>query len=167
MRVLLSTRYLLALTGSSLVAALAVGIPTDVIPNPWFTRMTPVRTLDVVLLPIMSVAIGSVLATYALPSSCRSSGGLSAGGGSGVLGAFAVGCPVCNKLVVLALGFSGALTYFEPIQPVLGVGAIALSAVALRARMRAVAGDGGMPVPFDPSDGARVPGSDLPGRGIP
>ena len=161
MRALLSTRYLLALTGSSIVAALAVGIPTDVVPNPWFTRMTPVRTLDVVLLPIMSVAIGSVLATYALPSSCRTSGGLSAGGGSGLLGVFAVGCPVCNKLVVLALGFSGALTYFEPIQPVLGVGAIALSAVALRARLLAVARDSGMPVRLDPSDPSRAPSSDL------
>ncbi len=34
---------------------------------------------------------------------------------------FAIGCPVCNKLVVLALGFSGALAYFEPIQPALAL----------------------------------------------
>ncbi|MFP5368480.1 MAG: hypothetical protein ACLGIS_16910, partial [Actinomycetes bacterium] len=39
---------------------------------------------------------------------------------------FAVGCPVCNKLVLLALGTSGAMQYFEPIQPLLAALSIAL-----------------------------------------
>ena len=34
-----------------------------------------------------------------------------------LLAFLAVGCPLCNKVVVLLLGASGALTYFEPIQP--------------------------------------------------
>ncbi len=49
---------------------------------------------------------------------------------------FAVGCPVCNKLVLLALGTSGAVTWFAPIQPYLAVASVVLMAVALRARLR-------------------------------
>jgi hypothetical protein len=42
---------------------------------------------------------------------------------------------VCNKLVVAMLGVSGALTYFEPVQPLLGAAAIALTLIALRRRL--------------------------------
>ncbi len=129
-------RYLVALVAATALTAVAVGIPTDVLPNPWFTRMTPVRPMDVILWPLISLSVGALLATYALP---RAGGaGLSASAGGGLLGAFAVGCPVCNKLVVLVLGFSGALTYFQPIQPLLGLASIALSLVVLRKRIVAL-----------------------------
>jgi len=49
---------------------------------------------------------------------------------------FAVGCPVCNKLVLIALGSAGAMTWFEPVQPLLQVAAIALLAWALHQRLR-------------------------------
>lgn len=131
-------RYLLALGPAIVVVALAVGIPTDVLPNPWFTRMTPVRPLDVALLPLTSISVGALLATLALPRAQGARGNaVATGAGGGVMSAFAVGCPVCNKLVVLALGFSGALTYFEPIQPMLGIGAVVIALVALRRRARA------------------------------
>ena len=48
---------------------------------------------------------------------------------------FAVGCPVCNKLVALALGAGGALTYFGPTQPVLGLLSVGLLLYALRERL--------------------------------
>ena len=48
---------------------------------------------------------------------------------------FAVGCPVCNKVVLLALGSSGALTWFAPVQPLLAVLSIAGLAWALRVRL--------------------------------
>ncbi len=49
---------------------------------------------------------------------------------------FAVGCPVCNKLVVLALGTGGATSYFEPIQPLLGLASIAVLLAAYVTRRR-------------------------------
>jgi hypothetical protein len=49
-----------------------------------------------------------------------------------------VGCPVCNKLVVLLLGAGGALSYFAPLQPVLGMVSLALLAYALCTRLRAL-----------------------------
>jgi hypothetical protein len=58
------------------------------------------------------------------------------GGIAGLLSFFAVGCPVCNKVVIVALGATGARQWFEPIQPVLAVASIILLAWALRARLR-------------------------------
>ena len=49
---------------------------------------------------------------------------------------FAVGCPVCNKLALLALGYAGAITWFAPVQPFLGILALGLTAVALVVRLR-------------------------------
>lgn len=48
---------------------------------------------------------------------------------------FAVGCPVCNKLVVLALGLGGAMTYFAPVQPFLGLISTGLLLYGLRLRL--------------------------------
>lgn len=137
MWLLASTRYLLALVPATLLVAVAIGIPTDVLPNPWFQRMTSVRALDVVLWPLISLSLGALLASYALPRRSVDRGVGGAGGG-GLLGAFAVGCPICNKLVVMAIGTSGALSYFEPLQPVLGVAAVVIPALALRRRLRSL-----------------------------
>jgi hypothetical protein len=43
---------------------------------------------------------------------------------------------VCNKVVIVALGATGARQWFEPIQPVLAVVSIILLGWALRARLR-------------------------------
>jgi hypothetical protein len=45
--------------------------------------------------------------------------------------------PVCNKLVVLLLGVSGALTVWALLQPVLGLASVALLGWALRTRLAA------------------------------
>jgi len=56
---------------------------------------------------------------------CRAAGTVAARGrgrlgGGGLLSFLAIGCPICNKLVVLALGLGGVLRWFAPIQPLLG-----------------------------------------------
>src|SRR5699024_12082967 len=61
-----------------------------------------------------------------------------------VLGWFAVGCPVCNKIALLALGYTGALTWFAPLQPVLAVAALVLTSIALVWRL---SGQVACPVP--------------------
>src|SRR5699024_3450940 len=58
------------------------------------------------------------------------------GTAAGVLAWFAVGCPVCNKFALIALGYAGALTWFATFQPVLAVAALVLSAAALVWRLR-------------------------------
>ena len=55
--------------------------------------------------------------------------------GGGLLSLFAVGCPVCNKVVVAVLGVSGAMSVWAPIQPLLGVASLVLLGYALRRRL--------------------------------
>ena len=85
----------------------------------------------------LGLAAGLVGATYgarvATPSCERRAGA------GGVLAFLAIGCPVCNKLVVGLLGTAGALTYFEPFQPILGLAGLALLLAALHVRLRAIA----------------------------
>ncbi len=131
-------RYLLTAAAASLLVALLIGIPTDVLPNPWFTRMTPVRTLDLVLWPVTSILTGALLATYLLPAACVRRTPGTAGIASGTLGWLAIGCPICNKLVVGAIGITGALNVFAPLQPVLGLLGVMIAATGLTLRLRLV-----------------------------
>jgi hypothetical protein len=57
------------------------------------------------------------------------------GSAGALLSFFAVGCPVCNKLALVALGYSGAIQYFAPIQPYLALAGIALLMYSLRMRL--------------------------------
>lgn len=115
---------------------LAVGIPTDVVSNPWFTRMTPVRVQDYIFLALTVVLSMALAASYALPHlrTCATQQGKAASGG--ILSVLAVGCPVCNKVVLLLLGTSGAFTYFEPVQPLIGGLSLILLGVAVYMRWK-------------------------------
>ncbi len=141
MAALRTKRYVIAFAVATLLSGLATGIAADLVPNPWFSRMTPIGAFDVVLWVALSVALGALLATYALPTCSRKRAGLTGGAGGGLLTWFAIGCPVCNKLVFLALGASGALTYFAPLQPVIGVAALLLTLFILRLRVEALGED--------------------------
>ena len=136
------------------VAAVAVflliGLPTDVVPNPLFGRPVDVTWWAPWVLVATAVLSGLVTATYVRapgtgafrgPADATAPGEVvdrpgRLAGIAGLLGFFAVGCPVCNKLVVVALGTSGALQWFAPIQPVLAVASVAVLAVVLRVRLR-------------------------------
>lgn len=55
-----------------------------------------------------------------------------------MLSFFSVGCPVCNKVVVLLLGLGGAMTIFNPLRPFLGLASIVLLGITLFLRVRVV-----------------------------
>jgi hypothetical protein len=114
---------------------LIVGVMTAVLPSPYFHRKLGVDGWNIASLVIPALLFGPLAATYLVPwpRSCRVGGRTGAGG---LLSFFAAGCPVCNKLVVLAIGTTGAVDYFRPLQPWLGALSIVLLAVALRARWR-------------------------------
>jgi hypothetical protein len=151
---MVSIRTILKAVVAGCAAALAtlalIGITTDVIANPWFGRKVPVRTFDWVVLIAISCLTGALVVTYFLGQSSMVA--TRAGVGSGVIGWFAVSCPLCNKVVLVLLGTSGATSLFEPIQPYLGGLAIALACGALAARIRMLL-RGTCPVPT-PSIGA-------------
>lgn len=114
----------------------AAGVPTDLIDTPFFVRMTPPEWWNYPFWVAGAVLVGLLAATYVAPPGWDPGPG-SQGKllGGGLLSVFAVGCPVCNKLVVLALGMSGAFTYFAPIQPLLGLLSVGLLGYALRVRL--------------------------------
>ena len=128
---------------AAIAIALILGVPTSIVENPWFTRMTPVEPEQSVFWILSSVLGGALLGTYLSPALRGDSVGPLAG--SGLLGIFAIGCPTCNALVVSALGTSGALSLFAPVQPLLGAAAVAVAGWALWIRVRSIRS--GCPIP--------------------
>lgn len=114
-----------------------IGLPTAIYKNPFFVRMTPVRSQDYVIWVLSSVLIGLIAGSYFADRSKSGDGRLVSGG---VLSVLAVGCPICNKPVILLLGTSGALTFFAPLQLYIGIASILLLGWTLLHRARALAG---------------------------
>ena len=131
-----SLRRWLSAAAAALGFGLLVAIPTDLIDTPVFGREIPPTWWAAPSLVVSSVLGGLLVATYVAAPAQPDVASTRRGGWVGsLLTYFAVGCPVCNKLVLLALGSAGAVAWFEPIQPVLQVVAVLLLAWALRRRL--------------------------------
>lgn len=111
---------------TAVVAALAVGLALSVvtvlIPNPVFGRDIAPVVWNYPVWLVTAALSGLLIATYVRPNSVSPTETRteksSFWGTVGAFGSwFAIGCPVCNKLALLALGYSGAITYFGPLQP--------------------------------------------------
>lgn len=113
-----------------------IGVPSDIIDTPIFGRPVELRTIDYVIWLISSALIGLTFAIR-LPASEREAEEQNdvrtAWGGFASF--LAVGCPVCNQFVVAAIGTSGALNWWAPVQPVFGALAIGVVLWALRTRL--------------------------------
>lgn len=132
-------QYWLLVVPSTVAAGVVQGIPTAIIPNPLFIRMIPAGPLNYAFWVVTSVLLGLIVATYLTKRNAPVMDEKKIAGG-GVLSVLAVGCPICNKLIVLALGVSGALTYFAPLQPLIGLASVALLVYALRLRLQQQSG---------------------------
>lgn len=133
-------KQVIAAVAAGTAVTLVIGVATVLIPNPLFARdIAPVWWNYPVWL-VTSALAGILLATYVRPTEVETPGDERRSGPMGMVGGFlawfAVGCPVCNKIALLALGYSGAITWFAPVQPFLAVGALALTAVAVVRRLR-------------------------------
>ena len=128
-------RWVTAVTAAVLFA-LVVAIPTDLLDTPAFGREIPPTAWAWPSLLISSALGGLLLATYVGPAPLPDEAAPRRGGWlGGALTFLAVGCPVCNKVVLLALGSAGAIQWFEPVQPLLQVVAVGLLVWALRRRL--------------------------------
>lgn len=152
-------RRWLAATAIAVVIMLVIGVPTVLVPTPWFGREIEVTWWSWPVLLATAALSGLLAATYvradaaapAAPAApaptadddagATTSGRLGVAGG--LLAYLAVGCPVCNKVALLALGYTGALQWFAPLQPVLAAVAVVLLGWALRRRL---AGERACPV---------------------
>ncbi len=145
----------------SAVALVAFGLVAAIIPNPVFGRQIPPEPFAIATWILSAPLMGLVGATYtahprpvapavARPLTALDAPGEGNGttlGALGSLGAFlAIGCPVCNKVALLLLGASGAMTVYAPLQPVLGAASLALLAGTIAWRLRLRARGGSCPV---------------------
>ena len=101
----------------------ALGTVAALWENPLFVRMTPAGDLEVVLLGLLSVLLGTYVAIRRPFCSAKTAGV------GGVLGFIGVACPVCNKVLLLLFGGELLLTYFEPVRVyVAAIGVLAVAA---------------------------------------
>ena len=134
-------RWLVALVAAALYVA-AAGLVTDVITNPLAARVVPPTWWSYPVLAVTGALGGLITASYLGSRTHLAVHGRAAGGG--VLSMLAIGCPACNKLVVLAVGTSGALNLWAPLQPIVGIGSVVLLAWALHLRLT---GEASCPLP--------------------
>ena len=121
------------------VAALAIALPSDLIDNRFFGRPVAPRTIDYIILATTAAFIGLILAIR--PTAATGVTEIAEAQDrrtyfSGALTFLAVGCPVCNQAVIALVGASGALAWWAPIQPVVGLAAIAVLIYTLSERLR-------------------------------
>ena len=128
-------RWIVAIS-VGLLTFFVIAIPTAVVQNPVFGREIGVTSWSVTVIVVSSILTGLLTATYVKNEfSDENPRQLKIGGAGALLSYFAVGCPVCNKLALVALGYSGAIQYFAPIQPYLAFAGIALLMYSLRMRL--------------------------------
>ncbi|MCP5029618.1 MAG: hypothetical protein GY929_25380 [Actinomycetia bacterium] len=119
----------------ALVAAVVIGVPADLIDTPIFGRPVPVRGIDYLILAVTAALIGLVFAIRLDGEAEGDEAQQTRTVWGGFVSFLAVGCPVCNQMVVALVGVSGALSWWEPVQPLVGLLAIGLLLAALRQRL--------------------------------
>lgn len=141
---------------AGVATALLVALPTAVIPNPVFGREIAVTWWSYPVVIVTGILGGLLVATYVREPGSPAADGeaepdrpMTLATAGGLVSFFAVGCPVCNKLVLIALGASGAVTWFAPVQPLLALASVALMAWALRLRL---SGAASCDLPATPAD---------------
>lgn len=149
----LADRRLLAWTALwTVVSGLVYGLVTAIIPNPVFGRSVAPEPFAIWTWLVSAPLMGLVLATYTArrPASPivmltaltpveeerveRRSSTLGSLAGFGTF--LAIGCPVCNKVALLLLGASGALSVWAPIQPWVAAASLVMLVVTVIWRLR-------------------------------
>ena len=98
------------------------------------------RWIDYVILAVTSALIGLIFAIRPEPVESNELAAATQRQGTrtiwgGFVSFLAVGCPVCNQAVVALVGVSGALSWWAPVQPFVGLLAVALLLYTLRKRL--------------------------------
>ena len=122
------------------LAAVVIAVPSDLIDTPIFGRPVETGWIDYAILAVTAPLIGLIFAIRPRPrGTAEAAQARERDGNRALWGGFtsflAVGCPVCNKAVVALLGTSGALAWWAPVQPLVGLAAVGLLLYTLRKRL--------------------------------
>ncbi len=140
----------------TLFVLVSFGVVTAIIPSPIFGRGIAPEPFAIGVWLASAPLMGLVMATYFAPmpvsgpvplEQAARRDGSTMGTLGGVAAFLAIGCPTCNKIALVLLGASGAVSTFGAIQPVLGAVSLALLAGTAVWRMRLRARGGTCPVP--------------------
>ncbi len=133
---------------------LAFGLVAAIIPNPVFGRQVPPEPFAIAVWLVSAPLMGLLGATYSAPAAPTGTAaepvalvlepaaavagrdGTVLGTAAGIGAFLAIGCPICNKVALVLLGTSGAMTVFAPLQPVIGATSLVLLAGTLAWRFR-------------------------------
>ncbi len=115
---------------SALVIFAAFGIITVLLPNGIFIRMSPVYFYDYIFLVLTALLSGAYIGLWYYTKKTQTKCNYAATGGA-VGGFLSFGCAICNKILILLLGVTGVVTYFMPLQPVLGIISLILLSYAV------------------------------------
>ena len=130
-----SKRWIVAVV-TAVATGVLISLPTAIIENPVFGRDVAVTSWSIPVVILTAIISGLIVATYIRnDQSVEEERSIKIGGAGAFLSFLAVGCPVCNKIAVVALGYSGALQYFAPVQPYLALFGVGLLMYALRKRL--------------------------------
>lgn len=126
-------RRVLRAATAAVVTLVVVGVPTDILANPWFGREVPVRWWEY---PVLAATVMLTALWFGIRQRRPDESQTATPAVGVLLTVFAVGCPVCNKLVLVSIGASGALGWWAPLQPVLAVLSLAMLTAAVLYRWR-------------------------------
>jgi hypothetical protein len=145
----------------TVVSGLVFGLVSAIIPNPVFGRSVPPEPFAYWVWLLSAPLMGLVLATYVVPLAPVQSGvpqplvmGDAAvlerrssrlGSVAGLAAFLAIGCPVCNKIALVLLGASGAMSIWAPLQPIVGAASLVLLVITATWRLRVRANGGACP----------------------
>jgi len=137
----LDRRFWVASTLGAVASLVVLGLISAIIPNPLFGRTIPPDGPAIAVWIASAPLMGVLLAiSQSASSSASGAPGRDLSGSGLTIGSIAtfvaIGCPVCNKIVLLTLGTTGALTVFAPIQPFIGIGSLVLLAVTVTWSLR-------------------------------
>lgn len=144
-------RFMAWATVWAALALVAFGVLNAIIPTPFFQRPIEPEPFAIATWLLSAPLIGLIGATYTAPVRAFAGFGKPAvplsslgtrrnGTTLGSLAGFgtflAIGCPVCNKVALVLLGTSGALSVYAPLQPIIGAVSLGLLAVTVGWRFR-------------------------------
>ena len=130
-------RRWLATALASLGVALALGVPTGLVPNPVVALNAPPPAWSRPSLALISLLSGALIATYLTsPVGGATGDGRRRAGMTATAGVYVTICPTCTLLAATALGTGGVATWLQPAQPLLALAAVGLLSFALLRRLR-------------------------------